>query len=135
CILPRMYREAPVNSVWEGSGNVIVLDAFKTVFREPESLPAFLQELAKAKGANKHYDAFLNKVQKALAKQPDVEKHGRRILEQLALAFQASLLIQHAPQFVADAFCAARLEGDSGLTYGTLPPDTAFKEIIDRAMP
>lgn len=135
CILPRMYREAPVNSVWEGSGNVIVLDAFKTVAREPESLPAFLEELGKAKGADKRYDAFFAKVQNVLAKQPDVEKHGRRILEQLALGFQASLLIQFAPQCIADAFCAARLGGDSGLTYGTLPADAAFKEIIHRAMP
>ncbi len=134
-ILPRMYREAPVNSVWEGSGNVIVLDAFKTISREPESLPAFLQELAKAKGADKHYDAFLAKLLNTLAKQPDVEKQGRRILERLALAFQASLLLQYAPGCVSEAFCAARLDGDGGLTYGTLPPGTKFKEIIDRATP
>jgi putative acyl-CoA dehydrogenase len=133
--MPRWYREAPVSSVWEGSGNVICLDTLKTMSREPESVPMFLEELARAKGTNKRYDAFLVRLEDELAHLEDIETRARRIVERLALAFQASLLLRHSPSFVGDAFCGARLEGDAGLAYGTLPANTPFVRIIERATP
>lgn len=134
-ILPRLYREAPVNSVWEGSGSIVVLDAFKTMAREPEALPALLEELARAKGADHRYDAFLSGLENSLVRPEELEIRGRRLAENLALAFQAALLLQHAPAFVADAFCSARLGRDTGFAYGALPPGVCFTAIIDRALP
>ncbi len=135
CSLPRFYREAPVNSVWEGSGSIMVLDAFKTLMREPESLPALLDELARARGADRRFDAFVTTLQNELARPEDIEIRGRRVAENIALALQAALLLQHAPTQIADAFCAARLERDAGFAYGTLPRGTNFQAILNRAMP
>ena len=133
--MPRLYREAVVSSVWEGSGNVICLDVLKTIVREPASVPAFLEEVGKAKGADRRFDAFYQKIEAELANTQDAEMRGRRIVDAMAVAYQASLLVQHAPPCVSDAFCAARLEdGDRGV-YGALPPDTQFERIIERAAP
>ena len=115
--MPRLYRDSPLNSIWEGSGNVAALDVLRAMVREPEGLPAFLAECELARGANAALDAHLDRLQAAPA---DPEFEARRVVEDLALALQASLLVRHAPPAVGDAFCAGRL-GDGGRVFGTLP--------------
>lgn len=134
-ILARVYREIPLASIWEGSGNVMCLDVLRAMAREPETIPALLTELQRAKGADKRYDAHFDRLEAELVNHKDLELRARRVVEMLALALQSSQLLQHAPDFVADAFCATRLGGDWGGEYGTLPSDTAFDQIIDRAAP
>ena len=137
-VLARLYREAPVNSIWEGSGNVMCLDVLRALAREPGALPSLLGELDAAAGGNDHFDHALARLRAELADLDRVEVRGRRIVELMAVTLQASLLVRHAPAAVADAFCTSRLDGaagSKGLAFGTLPPDTAFAEIIGRAMP
>lgn len=138
--MPLLYRDAPLNSIWEGSGNVAALDVLRAATREPASLPAFLGECELAAGADRRLDAHLGRLRERLA---DTAAGGgdagqfqaRRLVEDLALALQASLLVRHAPPAVADAFCAARLEGRGGHVYGTLPAGVDAAAIIDRALP
>ena len=134
-VLPRLYREAPVNAIWEGSGNVICLDVLRVMVREPETVPALLDEIRTAQGADRRLDAWLEGLEKALATPEDAEAGARRLVERIALALQASLLVRHAPPEVADAFCAARLTEEGGRVFGTLPPRTPFASIIERAAP
>ena len=117
--MPRLYRDSPLNSIWEGSGNVAALDVLRAMVKEPEGLPAFLAECELARGA----DARSTPTSTACAtarRRADPQFEARRIVEDLALALQASLLVRHAPPAVADAFCAGRL-GDGGRVFGTLP--------------
>jgi putative acyl-CoA dehydrogenase len=132
-VLPRLYRESPVNSVWEGSGNVNCLDVLRALAREPESREAFVAELERGRGADRHLDAALS----GLGRELDAadEAGARRLVERLALALQASLLVRHAPAEVADAFCATRLGGDGGRAYGTLPPGVDAAAIVERHRP
>jgi putative acyl-CoA dehydrogenase len=134
-ILPRIYREIPLSSIWEGSGNVICLDVLRALAREGETLPALRQELARSRGADPRYDAWLEEIEKELADEMTLEARARRVVERLALALQASLLLEHAPPFVAEAFLAARLAGAGGHEYGTLPPGVDVDAIVERAMP
>lgn len=134
-ILPRLYRESPLSSIWEGSGNVMCLDVLRALAREPETLPALLTELEKAHGVDPRYDVFLSRLTDELADHDDLETRARRIVERLALALQASLLLRHAPSFVTEAFIAARLAGEAGHEYGTLPPGLRLGEILERAWP
>jgi len=134
-ILPRLYRESPLLSIWEGSGNVMCLDVLRALAREPESAPALLAELALTRGADRRYDALLAEIENELGRRGDAELRGRRIAERLGLALQASLLLQHAPSAIAEAFCAARLGRGGGLEYGTLPAGTDFDALIERAWP
>ncbi len=132
-VMPRLYREAPVNSIWEGSGNVICLDILRAMQREPDSMTAFLAEIEQARGADRRLDAAIGRLKDALVDLSDPETRARRITEMMAVALQGALLVRHAPQAVADAFCASRLAGDWGRSYGTLSPHTDFDAIIDRA--
>jgi putative acyl-CoA dehydrogenase len=125
-VMPRLYREAPLNSIWEGSGNVIVLDALRTMKKEPESLERLLVEIRLAR--DPRIERFVADAIKDVS-----ETDGRRALERLALALQASLLVRFSPPAVADAFCASRLEGDAGRAFGTLRKGTATAEVIDAA--
>jgi len=134
-ILPRLYREAPCNSIWEGSGNVMCLDVLRALNREPDALPAFRAELETARGGDMRYDVFIDDLDRELLNPNDIELRARRIVERLALAFQASVLIKSAPDFVSEAFCATRLYTDRGHEFGTLPPSVDHKRIIDRATP
>ncbi len=134
-IMPRIYRESPVSSIWEGSGNVICLDVLRTLAREPASLPALFDELGKAGGTDRRYDAAVSEIERELGRHEDKRARARRIVERLALALQAGLLLRHAPSWVAEAFCAARLGGDAGREYGTLPPGLELERIVERAMP
>ena len=134
-MMPRLYREAPVNSIWEGSGNVICLDVLRAMEREPDSIAAFLAEVAEARGADRRLDKAVDDLKDALGDRADAEIRMRRITELMALTLQGALLTRFAPAAVADAFCASRFGGDRGRTYGTLPPGVAFDEIIARARP
>ena len=118
--LPRLYREAPLNSIWEGSGNVNALDVLRALAREPATVEAFFAEVELASGADPRLDAAVDRCRKALAEAD--EAGARRLVEALALVLQGSLLVRHAPPAVADAFCATRLDGDWGHAFGTLPP-------------
>ncbi len=134
CIMPRLFRESPLNSIWEGAGNINCLDVLRAIRKEPETTEALLQELSLAKGGNPHLDAYSTRLETTL--HSDLEEAGaRRLTEQLALAFEASLLVRHAPPAIADAFCASRLAGDWGHAFGTLPSGTNFLQILDRAWP
>lgn len=133
--MPRLYREAPLNSIWEGSGNVICLDVLRAMAREPQSLEAIVNELARTQGADRRLDVMTTKLRDDLAKPEEAERRARRLVEQLALALQASLLLRHAPDYVADAFCQSRLDHEWGHCYGTLSPDVDQARIIERAWP
>jgi len=126
--LPRVYRQQPLQSIWEGSGNVVCLDVLRALEREPESAEALLAEIALAGD-----ERLTGLAHQALAGAE--ESNARLVVERLALALQASLLMRHAPAEVAEAFAAARLGRDAGLAYGTLPPGSAFGSIIDRHRP
>jgi len=126
--MPRLLRDAPLNGIWEGSGNVMSLDVLRALAREPEGLPAFLAECELARGADARLDAHLD----SLSLDPDPWA-ARRLVEELAVAFQASLLVRFAPPFVADAFCAARL-GGGGRVFGTLPRGVDGTAIAERAL-
>ncbi|NUT91902.1 MAG: DNA alkylation response protein, partial [Saccharothrix sp.] len=130
--MPRLYREAPLNSIWEGSGNVNALDVLRVLGKEPEAAQALLAELSLARGADPRLDAAVNDIAAALSSPADVEVRARHLVERMAIALQASLLVRHAPSAVADAFCAARL-GGGGYAFGTLPAGTDFTAILDRA--
>jgi putative acyl-CoA dehydrogenase len=134
-IMPRLYREAPLGSIWEGSGNVLCLDVLRAMAREPESLPVLLDELRGAKGANAHYDHHLHKLEHELHRAEHFETRARRVVEMTALALQAAQLLRFAPGYVSDAFCAARLSLQAGHEYGTLEVDGDFDAILRRAMP
>ena len=131
--LPRLYRDAPLNSIWEGSGNVQALDVLRTLRREPDSATAFLDEVAVAGGADRRLDEAVTGL-KALLAEPD-EAQARRVAERMALVLQGALLVRHAPPAVADAFCASRLGGDHGGTFGTLPRGVDTEAIVARAAP
>jgi putative acyl-CoA dehydrogenase len=136
--LPRLYREAPLVSIWEGSGNVAALDTLRAMAREPEAVEAFFGELDRAAGADSRLDDAVARLRKELADGADAadrEFRARRLVEQLALVLQGSLLVRHAPAAVADAFCASRLGGDWGVAFGTLPPGTDTAAILERAVP
>jgi putative acyl-CoA dehydrogenase len=130
--LPRLYRESPVNSIWEGSGNVNALDVLRALEREPESAEAFLAEVRLAAGADERLDTAVARLERQLA-EPD-EQGARRLLELLAVVLQGSLLLRHAPPEIADAFCASRLDRPGGV-YGTLPAGLDPAAIAERHRP
>jgi putative acyl-CoA dehydrogenase len=133
CILPRIYREAPLNSIWEGSGNVICLDVLRAIHKEPQARDALVAELRLGRGADRRLDAALDAAEAQLVG-PE-EASARRLVESLALALQGSLLARHAPGPVSDAFCATRLSGDWGKSFGTLPSGVNIDAILARAWP
>jgi putative acyl-CoA dehydrogenase len=128
--MPRLYREAPLASIWEGSGNVL-----RALAREPACFDAFFAELDLAAGADARLDRFAAELRSELERPEGLEARARRLVERMGLALQGSLLVRHAPSAVADAFCASRLGGDAGLAYGTLPAGTPFREIVERHRP
>jgi len=133
--MPRIYREAPLNSIWEGSGNVICLDVLRAFAREPGTWDAILEELRLARGADARLDAHLRALEQDRVAAADVEADARRFVERLALALEGSLLVRSGSHAIADAFCAARLAGDGGHALGTLPPSAAFEAILAEGTP
>jgi putative acyl-CoA dehydrogenase len=134
-IMPRLFRESPLNGIWEGSGNVICLDVLRALAREAGALDAFLAELDAAAGADRHLDAAVARVRAELGDADGIEARARRVVEAMALALQGSLLVRFGYPAVADAFCASRLAGDEGLALGTLPPTVDVGTVIERAQP
>ncbi|GGK90786.1 acyl-CoA dehydrogenase family protein [Mangrovihabitans endophyticus] len=132
--MPRLYRDAPLNSIWEGSGNVQALDVLRTLRREPDSRDAFLAEAGAAAGADRHLDDAITALKGELTGEIG-EGQARRAAERMALVLQASLLVRHAPAPVSDAFCASRLGGDWGHAFGTLGARADTAAIVDRAAP
>jgi putative acyl-CoA dehydrogenase len=136
CIMPRLLRESPVNSIWEGSGNVQCLDMLRAMQREPASLEAYMAEVKLGAGANRHLDNYIAALGREFSNLSDIEYRARVITEKMALALQGSLLVRYGDQAVADAFCASRLSGESsGLVYGNLPRGVDCASIVRRATP
>ncbi|MFJ8783813.1 DNA alkylation response protein [Streptomyces sp. NPDC102476] len=131
--MPRHYREAPLLSIWEGSGNVNALDVLRALRRAPDTAQALFGELALAQGADARLDSAVARLKDLLA--TTSEAGARRLVEHMALTLQASLLVRHAPSAVADAFCATRLGGDWGHSFGTLPDAADVDAVLDRALP
>jgi putative acyl-CoA dehydrogenase len=131
--MPRLYREAPLISIWEGSGNVAALDTLRAMGREPETIEAFFGELERAVGMDPRYDDALAMIRKQFTDLDELQYRARRIVEQLAMLLQASLLLRQGPAPVAEAFVASRLAGDWGVAYGTLPTGVDTEAILDRA--
>jgi putative acyl-CoA dehydrogenase len=131
--LPRLYREAPLNSIWEGSGNVNALDVLRGLRRETAAFAAFLAECELGRGADSRLDAALDGLPAAV--KAAEEGSARRLVEQLALVLQGSLLVRYAPAYVADAFCASRLTGEWGHAFGTLPAGLDVEAVVERATP
>jgi putative acyl-CoA dehydrogenase len=133
--MPRLYREMPLASIWEGSGNVMALDVLRALSRSPEVLDTLLHEIDLAAGADARLDAFVVRLRAQLADPHDLELRARRLVEAMALALQGSLLARYAPPAVADAFCASRLAGEGALAYGTLPAGVDAAAIVARHTP
>jgi putative acyl-CoA dehydrogenase len=131
--MPRHYREAPLLSIWEGSGNVNALDVLRALGRDPATVDALFAELAPARGADARLDAAVTRLRDTLA--TATPSGARRLVELMALTLQASLLVRHAPSAVADAFCATRLGGDWGHSFGTLPDGADVDAVLERALP
>ena len=134
-VLPRLYRESPLNSIWEGAGNVNALDLLRAAAKEPESVEALLAEIELASGADARLDAAVRRLRDELGDAEELEYRARRIVELGALCLQGSLLVRHAPTEVADAFCATRLGDEGGRAYGTLPRGTDCTAIVERHRP
>ena len=135
-ILPRLYREAPVNSIWEGSANIVCLDVARAMRREPAAVDALLAWLAATRGGNRHYERRLAALEALFrAGSPD-ESGARRVAQALATTVAAAELIRHSPPFVADAYCASRLADDAfgGAAFGTLPATAETRSILRRAL-
>ncbi|MFJ2210994.1 acyl-CoA dehydrogenase family protein [Streptomyces sp. NPDC101062] len=133
--MPRLLRESPLNSIWEGAGNVQALDVLRALQREPAALNAFLQEVGRARGADHRLDRAIKDLLTELADLAGIEARARRLVERMALVLQGSLLVRWAPPEVADAFCASRLGGDWGAAFGTLPHTLDLASVVERARP
>ncbi|HZK35904.1 MAG TPA: acyl-CoA dehydrogenase family protein, partial [Aeromicrobium sp.] len=133
--MPRLYREAPLMSVWEGSGNVAALDTLRAMAKQPESLQVFFDELDLAAGSDRRLDAFIVRLKDSIRDHDTVQHRARRVVGDMALALQGSLLVRHGHPAVADAFTASRLAGDWGSVMGTLPTGVDTATIIARATP
>ncbi|MEU2870853.1 acyl-CoA dehydrogenase family protein [Streptomyces olivoreticuli] len=134
--MPRLYREAPLLSIWEGSGNVGALDVLRALTKEPAALDAYFAEVGAAAGADARLDAAVGRLRDLLGSLSDPHRAqllARRLAEQLTLVLQGSLLVRHGTPAVADAFCASRLGGDWGHAFGTLPTGADLGPILDRA--
>ncbi|MFC5954128.1 acyl-CoA dehydrogenase family protein [Streptomyces pratens] len=133
--MPRLVRESPLNSVWEGAGNVQALDVLRALSRDPQVLDAYLGEVGQARGADHRLDGAIKDLLTELADLEGAEGRARRLVERLALVLQGSLLVRYAPPQVADAFCAARLGSDGGAAFGTLPHSLDLAAVVERARP
>ncbi|WP_304450758.1 acyl-CoA dehydrogenase family protein [Nocardiopsis sp. YSL2] len=133
--MPRLFRDSPLNSIWEGSGNVAALDVLRAMGRNPESLEAFLGEVGTASGTDDRFDAALKRLHQTLGDLDEAQYRARSVVELMALTLQASLLLRHAPTPVAEAFTRSRLGGEWGGVFGTLPRGVDTALILDRARP
>ena len=136
CIMPRLFRESPVNSIWEGSGNVQCLDMLRAMGRNPGSVDAYMDEVQAAAGTDRRLDQYVARLGSELLDPSAIEYRARGVVEKMALALQGSLLVRYGDKAVADAFCASRLgEHYSGMTFGAMPRGLDCAAIIQRATP
>ena len=133
--LPRLFRESPLNSLWEGAGNVNALDVWRAVAREPESTEALVAEIRLSGGGDVRLDRAVARLERELADEDEREHRARAVAGLAAVCLQASLLVRHAPHEVSDAFCATRLGGETGRPYGTLPRGTDCAGLVERHRP
>ncbi|GDY32241.1 acyl-CoA dehydrogenase family protein [Gandjariella thermophila] len=133
--MPRLFRESPLSSIWEGSGNVAALDALRAMARQPDSVEAFLAELDESAGGDPRLAEAVHDLRTELGDLADLETRARRLVERMALVLQGALLVRHGHPAVADAFCASRLAGDWGNAFGTLPTGLDVAAIVERARP
>ncbi len=134
--MPRLYREAPLASIWEGSGNVQCLDVLRAMVKNPASVDAFFAEVLEGAGAEPKLDAYVSSLRDEIPGDIETIQHrARRVVEKMAVALQASLLVRYGDPATSDAFCASRLSGDWGQAFGTLPAGTNFSSIIERHRP
>ncbi|MDB5971763.1 MAG: acyl-CoA dehydrogenase, C-terminal domain protein [Hydrocarboniphaga sp.] len=134
-IMPRLYRQAPLNSIWEGSGNVQCLDVLRALGRDSQSREALFTELSTARGADRCFDGEVSRLATALDDPGTWEVRSRDLVERMALCLQGALLLRAGDPVVAQAFCGSRLGGEHGLAFGTLLAHTRFDHLIDRAWP
>jgi putative acyl-CoA dehydrogenase len=130
-MMPRLYREAPLNGIWEGSGNVICLDVLRAMSKDPESVALFFDEIAQARELRLSH--IVDEIKSELGDRTDLEARARRVVERMAIALQASLLVRHAPAATADAFVRSRVDGDRGLAFGTLTRGVDHDAILERS--
>jgi len=133
--MPRLYREAPVNAIWEGSGNIQCLDALRAMGKTPAVVQAYFDEVMRSRGAHPSLDSAVERLHTQLRDSADVECRARALVDRMAVILQAALLARHAPQGIADAFCRSRLDGEGHHQFGALPADVDFDRVIERAMP
>jgi putative acyl-CoA dehydrogenase len=132
-MMSRLFRESPLNSIWEGSGNVICLDVLRAIGNEPGTMEALLAEIALARGGDRRFDSALEQLTnewRALAAEPRMARH---LVERLALLLEGSLVVRYSPPSIADVFCSSRLGNDGGRAFGTLPASADCPGIVDRA--
>ncbi|AYJ48682.1 acyl-CoA dehydrogenase family protein [Rhodococcus sp. P1Y] len=130
--MPRLYRESPLMSIWEGSGNVAALDSLRALAKQPEAVEAYFTEVGRAAGADSRLDDAVSRLGKELADRSDIEYRARRVVELMALVFQGASLVRHGDPSVADAFCASRLGEDWGGAFGTLPTGVDTAAVLSR---
>ncbi len=130
-----LYKEIPLNSIWEGSGNVMCLDVLRAMHKTPDVLDAYMAEIAPALGEDRRLKAAADALAAEFADRTDIEHRARRLVERMMVVLQGALLVRHAPATVADAFCASRLNGDWGHAFGTLPKGVDTRAIAERARP
>jgi putative acyl-CoA dehydrogenase len=133
--MPRLFRQSPLNSIWEGSGNVMCLDTLRALARQPKSAEALAAEIAPALGKNAAFDRHVAQLQSALRDADGIEARARSLTQDIALAMQGALLLRFAPAAVGEAFCASRLAGEWGHVFGTLAKNIDFETILQRAWP
>jgi putative acyl-CoA dehydrogenase len=134
--MPRLFRESPLGSIWEGSGNVQCLDVLRAMVKSPEAVEAFFAEVGAASGAEPRLDAHVAALRDEFPGDLEtIQARARRVVERMALALQGSLLVRFGDPAVADAFCASRLSGDWGYAFGTLPAGADLGRIIERHRP
>jgi putative acyl-CoA dehydrogenase len=130
--MPRLFRESPLSSIWEGSGNVQCLDVLRAMVKNPDSVDAFFDEVAEAEGSEPRLDSYVTALRNDLGDMTEIESRARGLVERMALALQGSLLVRFGDEAVADAFCASRLAGDWGQAFGTLPAGLDLGRIVER---
>lgn len=133
--MPRLYRESPLNAIWEGSGNVIALDVLRAANRSPASLETFFAELDSARGADDRLDDAIRRVKSAMVQTTDLEFEARRVVETFAVTWAAALLVRHGDDDVASSFLASRITERHGGLYGALPTGTSVSRLMELATP
>jgi putative acyl-CoA dehydrogenase len=135
--MPRLYREAPLMGIWEGSGNVSALDTLRAMVTRPECVDVLFDELAKTARQDPRLDAHVGALESVLKDHADIatiQYRARKVAEDISLALQGSLLVRHGHPAVAEAFLATRMGGQWGGAFGTMPTGLDLAPILERAM-